>query len=134
MPLASAIAIGRVGCFLTGLDDHTTGLPSSAPWAIDFGDGMPRHPTQLYEVLFLLGLVAALAHLRGRGPRPGDLFRGFAVAYFGFRLGVDFLKPAACRAWGLSAIQWVCLVVLMALLPDMLRWLRRRDSSAGGFE
>ena len=52
VPLAVGIAIGRIGCFLTGLDDHTYGLPTSLPWAVDFGDGVPRHPTQLYEIAF----------------------------------------------------------------------------------
>src|SRR4051812_15021134 len=45
-PLILGICIGRVGCFLTGLDDHTHGVHSRLPWAVDFGDG-PRHPTQL---------------------------------------------------------------------------------------
>ena len=47
------MSIGRVGCFLTGLDDHTCGTRTGLPWAVDFGDG-PRHPTQLYEIAFLL--------------------------------------------------------------------------------
>src|SRR5207244_3111968 len=38
IPAAVGIAIGRVGCFLTGLDDETYGIPASLPWAIDFGD------------------------------------------------------------------------------------------------
>jgi prolipoprotein diacylglyceryltransferase len=45
--LAVAIAIGRIGCFLTGIADDTVGTPTSLPWGIDFGDGIPRHPTQL---------------------------------------------------------------------------------------
>jgi len=39
VPLAVGIAVGRIGCFLTGLDDHTYGLPTTLPWAVDFGDG-----------------------------------------------------------------------------------------------
>ena len=31
IPLAVGIAIGRIGCFLTGLDDHTHGLPADLP-------------------------------------------------------------------------------------------------------
>ena len=52
IPLVVGIAIGRIGCFLTGLDDNTHGLPTSLPWAVDFGDGVPRHPAQLYESPF----------------------------------------------------------------------------------
>ncbi len=54
IPLALGIAIGRIGCFLTGLSDNTYGTPTNLPWAINFGDNLPRHPTQLYEIIFLL--------------------------------------------------------------------------------
>jgi phosphatidylglycerol---prolipoprotein diacylglyceryl transferase len=60
IPLALGIAIGRIGCFLTGLSDNTYGIPSDLPWAIDFGDGISRHPTQLYEIVFLLALIPLL--------------------------------------------------------------------------
>lgn len=132
IPLAVAIAVGRIGCFLTGLADHTCGLPTKLPWGVDFGDGIPRHPTQLYETLFLLGLAGLLAAWRRRAPANGDIFRGFVAAYFAFRLVVDFLKPAACRGLGLTAIQWVSMLALAALLPDMLRWFRRWKPASGG--
>jgi phosphatidylglycerol:prolipoprotein diacylglycerol transferase len=60
IPLALGIAIGRIGCFLTGLSDNTYGTPTNLPWAINFGDNIPRHPTQLYEIIFLLALIPLL--------------------------------------------------------------------------
>jgi phosphatidylglycerol---prolipoprotein diacylglyceryl transferase len=60
IPLALGIAIGRIGCFLTGLSDNTYGTPTNLPWAINFGDGIPRHPTQLYEIAVLLLLIPCL--------------------------------------------------------------------------
>ena len=60
IPLAAGIAIGRIGCFLTGLPDNTYGIPTTLPWAVDFGDGIPRHPTQLYEIVFLVALIPFL--------------------------------------------------------------------------
>jgi prolipoprotein diacylglyceryltransferase len=60
IPLALGIAIGRIGCFLTGLSDNTYGIPTNLPWGVDFGDGIPRHPTQLYEIIFLLLLIPFL--------------------------------------------------------------------------
>jgi prolipoprotein diacylglyceryltransferase len=60
IPLAVGIAIGRIGCFLTGLSDNTYGTPTKLPWAVDFGDGIPRHPTQLYEIAFLVALIPTL--------------------------------------------------------------------------
>jgi phosphatidylglycerol:prolipoprotein diacylglycerol transferase len=71
IPLALGIAIGRIGCFLTGLADNTYGTPTKLPWAINFGDGIPRHPTQLYEIAFLLFLVPILYRiLRQEPPQP----------------------------------------------------------------
>lgn len=66
IPLALGIAIGRTGCFLTGLADNTYGTPSNLPWAINFGDGITRHPTQLYEILFVLALVPVLYRTQKR--------------------------------------------------------------------
>jgi prolipoprotein diacylglyceryltransferase len=49
LPLAIGIAVGRLGCFFAGLDDFTYGTPTTLPWGHDFGDGIARHPVQLYE-------------------------------------------------------------------------------------
>jgi hypothetical protein len=56
-PLATGIAIGRWGCFLAGLPDYTYGIPTGLPWGVDFGDGVPRHPVQLYESFAMLGFL-----------------------------------------------------------------------------
>jgi prolipoprotein diacylglyceryltransferase len=73
VPLCIGIAVGRLGCFFAGLADDTYGTPTTLPWAIDFGDGIPRHPTQLYEFLFLIVLAWLLSHLdapTGSTPSP----------------------------------------------------------------
>jgi prolipoprotein diacylglyceryltransferase len=125
LPLIVGIAIGRIGCFLSGLDDHTYGNPTSLPWAIDFGDGVARHPTQLYEIAFLLVLGALLHWRRGAFDRPGDRFRAFMIAYLGFRLAVDFIKPMPMIYLGaLSGIQLLCLAGLLYYHRDILRIAR----------
>lgn len=103
------MAIGRVGCFLTGLSDRTYGIATSLPWGVDFGDGISRHPTQLYEVAFLLLLFMVLRLYEQRPRREGDLFKLFMVAYLGFRFLIDFIKPEFRPVFGLSAIQIACL-------------------------
>jgi phosphatidylglycerol---prolipoprotein diacylglyceryl transferase len=124
IPLTVGIAVGRIGCFLTGLDDNTFGLPATLPWAIDFGDGIPRHPTQLYEIGFLLAVqLPTLVWLKRRLPRDGDLFKAFMVGYLGFRLGLEFLKPGE-PVQGLTVIQWACFATLVwyaRLLPLYVR-------------
>lgn len=118
-PLLLALAIGRIGCFLAGLHDDTFGLPTGLPWGIDFGDGVPRHPTQLYEIVFVAGLWALLSQLKPFiAAVPGLLFKIFLSAYLLWRLCIDFLKPVThAYAFGLSGIQWVCLIAATLYLP-----------------
>lgn len=155
IPLALGIAIGRVGCFLTGLSDNTYGAPANLPWAIDFGDGIPRHPTQLYEIAFLVLLIPFLfkiltaitsrvGQLSSAAPsgearpdrptpfRPGDAFKLFMIAYMFFRLLCDFIKPYPHLLLGLGGIQWACVLILLYYARDILRWLRPSVAYAAG--
>jgi phosphatidylglycerol---prolipoprotein diacylglyceryl transferase len=107
-PLILGMSIGRIGCFLTGLPDHTYGNHTALPWAVDFGDG-PRHPTQLYDIVFLALLGLALL-VRMRRPYPnGMIFRLFILAYSIYRLAVEFIKPTYRPYAGFSAIQLACI-------------------------
>src|SRR5215813_7551669 len=58
LPLAIGIAIGRIGCYAAGLDDFTYGTPTHLPWGVDFGDGIARHPVQLYESFSMAAFAA----------------------------------------------------------------------------
>ncbi len=120
LPLVVGIAIGRVGCFLNGLADRTAGTPTSLPWGVDFGDGVARHPTQLYEIGFLAVLGIALLRGARLGPREGGSFRLFLVAYLAFRFAVDGLKPYE-RFAGLGGIQWASLFGLVYYAGSLLR-------------
>ena len=120
-PLIVGTAIGRIGCFLTGLSDQTYGTATSLPWGIDFGDRILRHPTQLYEVIFLVGLLLLLRYkvapdrlnLTSSGILSGDLFRFYMVGYLSFRWAIDFIKPDFHPLPGMSAIQVACLLGLV---------------------
>jgi prolipoprotein diacylglyceryltransferase len=94
-PLAAAIAVGRLGCFFAGLEDMTYGTPTALPWGVDFGDGIPRHPVQLYEAAamaaFLFAYVLLLRHEGGAVRRTG--FYLFVAFYALQRFGWEFLKP-----------------------------------------
>lgn len=123
LPLAAGMAIGRVGCFLTGLSDQTFGLPTRLPWGIDFGDGIRRHPTQLYDIFFLVALIAMLTWLQPKLQQSGDLFKTFMILYLAWRLCIDFLKPSAQFA-GLASIQWACVLGLLYYGRDAFRIAR----------
>lgn len=130
LPLAAGIAIGRIGCFLTGLPDRTFGVPTALPWGVDFGDGVPRHPTQLYEVGALALIAILLVRIERRPHADGDVFKAFMVAYLAFRLAVDAIKPGVALVFGLSAIQLACLFVLAYYARDIVRMTRAGEGSA----
>ncbi|MEO7935343.1 MAG: prolipoprotein diacylglyceryl transferase family protein [Dokdonella sp.] len=111
-PLAIGMCIGRIGCFLAGIGDHTYGTASNLPWAVDFGDGIPRHPTQLYEIVFLLCWTAFIWRRRGGLSRSGDVFRLYHCGYLLFRLLVEFIKPVPYAYAGLTGIQWLAIAGL----------------------
>ena len=106
-------ALGRVGCFLVG-DDY--GGPSDLPWALAFPLGAPPtlervHPTQLYEVAWLLPLAALLWARRRRSP---FLFGEYlALAGLG-RLLIEHWRVTPRVALGLSQAQWIGLALLVA--------------------
>jgi prolipoprotein diacylglyceryltransferase len=120
LPLAAGIAIGRVGCFLTGLSDGTSGVATTLPWSVDFGDGIPRHPTQLYEIIFVVLLAWLVTRIAPRLCRDGDMFKVFMLGYLSFRVAVDFIKPAT-RIAGVSVIQWACVAMIAYYSPHIPR-------------
>jgi len=100
-------------------------VPTALPWGVDFGDGIPRHPTQVYDMLF--ALLAGCLLWRWRVPlarSPGLAFKLYLASYLAWRLLVDGIKPVPyAYAFGLSGIQWVCLLALACYLPFVCRQL-----------
>ncbi len=94
-PLAAGIAVGRIGCFLSGLPDYSYGTPTELSWGIDFGDGVKRHPVQLYESAAMLSFLVLYLLEVARGSRL-FLRQGFYlfVGWYGLqRFAWEFLKP-----------------------------------------
>ncbi|MDJ0704377.1 MAG: prolipoprotein diacylglyceryl transferase [Leptolyngbyaceae cyanobacterium MO_188.B28] len=120
-PLLAGTAIGRIGCFLTGLSDRTVGVATHLPWGVDFGDGVLRHPAQLYEIGFLAVLALLIWRRRQSAYRSGELFQIYLASYLGFRFLIDFLKPAFHPIPGLSAIQLACLMGLLCCSRQLSR-------------
>lgn len=109
-PIILGMMIGRVGCFFAGLSESTYGLPSDLPWAIDFGDGIGRHPTALYEILFLGLLWRGLLYLESQLTlKSGARFQIFMTAYLFYRFGIEFIRPGETIILGMNVIQLACL-------------------------
>lgn len=127
VPLAVGIAIGRVGCFLAGLHDDTYGNPTTLPWGVDFGDGVARHPTQLYDIALVVALAVLLVRLRPTLSRvPGLAFKLFLTGYLAWRFAIDFAKPVHyAYPFGLSGLQVIAAAALAAYAPFVARALRR---------
>ena len=110
-PIILGIFIGRIGCFLSGINEFTYGKITTSAFGMDLGDGLLRHPTSLYELVFLTILFIALKAVNKTFRlKNGDLFKFFMLSYFGFRFCIEFLKPNVFYTIGLSSIQILCVI------------------------
>jgi prolipoprotein diacylglyceryltransferase len=98
-----------------GLADDTYGKATGLPWAVDLGDGVGRHPVQVYEILFLIVLGVVVSR-KAKLPE-GARFRIFLGSYLAWRVVIDFLKPQPLID-GLNLIQWSCLAGIVLLVVD----------------
>jgi phosphatidylglycerol:prolipoprotein diacylglycerol transferase len=119
-PAATAIAFGRLGCFSAGC---CYGTVTRLPWGVDFGDGLRRHPTQLYEFLFHLTCAVTLLWLGDRGYFKTQLIKLYIIAYLVYRFLTEFIRPEPKLALGLSVYQ--CGAVLLIPVFVFL-WIRDR--------
>ncbi|MEO7814793.1 MAG: prolipoprotein diacylglyceryl transferase family protein, partial [Sphingomicrobium sp.] len=113
--LCVGIAVGRLGCLFAGLADDTYGIPTSLPWGIDLGDGIARHPVQLYESASMLAFLAFyMAALRRRAAWTSTrAFYWFVGWYAAQRFVWEFFKPYP-RAVGPLNIFQLCALGLLA--------------------
>ena len=109
--LAVGVIVGRFGCLFAGLADRTYGTPTTLPGGVDLGDGIGRHPVEVYESLAMtLFLVVYLAALARRA--PWAMQRGFyvVVAWYGLqRFAWEFLKPYPKLIGPFNIFHLICL-------------------------
>jgi len=120
-PLAVCVAAGRWGCFFNGC---CFGTETHVPWAVDFGDGVHRHPTQIYESLFHLTMAIILWQLLRRGLLRWQRLKLYLIAYCIFRFATEFIRPEPRLIGGLTAYQWGSMV--MAALLAAQWWVDQR--------
>ena len=56
-------ALNKLACFLGGC---CYGVETTLPWGMNFGDGLLRHPTQLYELICYTGIFIVARLLRDK--------------------------------------------------------------------
>ena len=111
--IALGVAIGRIGCFLRGC---CYGKATSMPWGVDFGDHILRHPTQIYESLFMFLLFCYLMWKRTKNPKPGQLFKILGISYFTFRFLIEFLRVEPIAVLGMTWFQLISIICLVYLI------------------
>jgi len=122
-------ALGRIGCFLVG-DDY--GRPSSLPWAVAFPQGAPPtlatvHPTQLYEVAWLLPVAALLWSRRRKSP---FLFGEYLAANGLGRIVIESWRVNPRVALGLTEPQWIGLGLIVLGTSGWLYYRRQPTTDA----
>jgi phosphatidylglycerol---prolipoprotein diacylglyceryl transferase len=130
--LPFTLALGRVGCTRAGC---CRGIPWEGPWAIRYADGIARHPTQIYELLFQLAVGGLFVLLMRRGKLHGRLFALYLVVYGAFRFGTEYLRETPKWIGALSGYQVLSLLMILLgaafLLARTLRTPAWNDSIGG---
>ncbi len=113
--IAPGILFGRLGNFING---ELWGRATDLPWGMVFrqtGDGLPRHPSQLYEAALEGVALFVVVWLFSAKPRPTMAVSGvFALAYGIFRFLVEFVRQPDPQL-GYLAFGWLTMGQVLSL-------------------
>ncbi len=151
----TGLAAGRIGNFINGELWGRVTTPD-APWAMifpqaqaeDFAQaqgnpdllqlitqygGLPRHPSQLYQIALEGLLLFAILWFYTRKPRPlGAASALFLIGYGSFRFIAEFAREPdsflGLLSMGLSMGQWLSLPMVLAGIALWI-WAHRRRSN-----
>jgi phosphatidylglycerol:prolipoprotein diacylglycerol transferase len=126
------LAFGRFGNFING---ELWGRVADAglPWAMVFpqaGDNLPRHPSQLYEVLGEGLALFVILWLFARKERPtGAVSAVFLIGYGAFRFIAEYFREPDAGIFGQSYLvsmgQWLSLPMIAAGVILLVRAYRK---------
>ncbi len=106
--LALGHAIGRIGCYITGLH---IGKLTTVPWAVMVNNEL-RHQTALYDIIAELFNFLILWKLRTKKTFDGFLFLLYLMMYSAERFVIDFFRIDPLY-YGLTATQWSLIFVFL---------------------
>jgi phosphatidylglycerol:prolipoprotein diacylglycerol transferase len=110
--LAIGLAIGRIGCQLSGDGDY--GVPTDLPWAMAYPEGVVPtlervHPTPIYEMIACFGIFAYLWDRYRPSLNDGDLFGRYLFLSGLVRFLIEFVRRNPAWLIGLTTAQWISL-------------------------
>ena len=127
------LACGRLGNFINGELWGRVADPD-LPWAMVFPhvDGLPRHPSQLYQAaLEGLALFAILWPLARKGTPRGAISGVFLIGYGVFRWFAEYFRAPDAGIFGFSHTvsmgQWLSLPMILVGLAFVVFAYRRAD-------
>lgn len=122
VPLLVGMAVGRVGCLLNGC---CYGKPTDFFIGYNFGDGLHRHPTQVYEIIFDLLLAYLLSRQLKTNTQlaPGKLYQIFINAYLVFRFFLEFIRDEKIMFYNLTYFQVICILGVL-----VINFMRRKEN------
>lgn len=132
--VALGYVFGRMGCLMNGC---CYGKPTDVPWAIKFPaghetNGVPVHPTQVYDALLSFGFYLFLAWIYRRKKFDGQVFASYLMGYAVLRSFVEGFRgdysTEHIHAGLLTPAQVVSLGIFSAGLVLYLVQLRRRSA------
>ena len=130
--IALGMAIGRIGCFLTGC---CYGIKTSLPIGVDFGDGVSRIPTQLIEMIFCFAmfLFFFIKQKNRKDLIPGVLFQKYVLYYFIFRFFIEFIRDTDKNIFIFSIYQIICILGIIYMIIKMKKerelWMNKTKIS-----
>jgi phosphatidylglycerol:prolipoprotein diacylglycerol transferase len=110
---------GRIANFVNG---ELWGRPTTLPWGIVFPtdpDGLPRHPSQLYEAglegVVLFAIIFAGTRWLGWLKRPGLTGGVFGIGYALSRILVEFVRLPDAQLGYLLGTGWLTMGQVLSL-------------------
>jgi prolipoprotein diacylglyceryltransferase len=129
-----AMAIGRVGCFLSELP---LGTPTNLPWGITVSPEIASHftncpyctgamhPSMLYEIAFHLVAFVLILRYRHLIIVQGDALKIYLLVAAVFRFLVEFVRGSQEMVGGLTSAQVALIPLTLLIVVHFVRQWRR---------
>ena len=132
--LLLAQAVGRIGCTING---DVYGKPTTLPWALIYTHpnagsttilNEARHPSPVYEMIWVLIVFAIIWKLRGKLKPDGSLFLLQLCLYSIGRFGIEFTRgvsPSGVDIGGWHSPHFITLATLAVCVPLLIYRMKK---------